>query len=379
MKVLSLEDDREGGMTLRKKVWAFLAISFLFFSVLPFPPAFAGTPSKEDEKEIALGKKVCEQVEEKWQRVADPVRVARLQAILQRILPEAKRPLEYEVRLIEDDQPNAFSLPGGFIYFTTGMIQFAKSDAELAAIMAHEMVHAEKKHVMIQSARNERLSLIALAVAVASKGEAAAVIMANVVQVAVLNAYSRDLEKEADYGALEILHDTGFPVASAVTVMERLAEERLKHPYVDPGVFMDHPDLPERIDYLIRKIKDSGWPLNRKEPLHLLRTAVAESGSLLLLTVDGKPAWSGQRNDVTRSFLEGIRRKLDQSLQMELLPNDIALFREAGDVSVRVGPQVIVRGRDLPDGMGPLEELAGNLRKAIIDAKRTHPMGHYLL
>ena len=183
-----------------KKAFTFLWLFLLvLFALLP-AQVFAGDLTREDEKEVALGRKVCEQVEKRWERVADPVRIARLEVILQRLVPETQRPLEYEVRVISEDQPNAFSLPGGFMYFTTGMLGFAKSDSELAAVMAHEMVHTEKKHIMIQSARNERLSILALAIAIASQGKAAAMIMANIAQVAILNAYSRDLEKEADSG-----------------------------------------------------------------------------------------------------------------------------------------------------------------------------------
>lgn len=362
-----------------KKFFTFLGL-FLFLLFLVSPAqSYAGALTKEDEKEIALGKRVCGEVEKRWERIADPVRIARLEVLLERLVPETKRPFDYEVRLISDDQPNAFSLPGGFMYFTTGMIDFAKSDSELAAVMAHEMVHTEKKHVMIQSARNERLSLLALVVAVASKGEAAAVIMANIAHVAIMNAYSRDLEKEADLGALKMLNATGFPVAAAITVMERLSEERLKRPYVDPGVFMDHPDLPERIDYIAKMIADAGWPLRRKEPLHLLRTAIEAGENRLLLAVDGKPVWSGPPEAQSRLFLEETARRLDRFLQMELLPSDITVGRDEQGPLLRVGPGVIAREKDLPKGMSSLEVFSGNLRKALIDAQRAHPMGRYLL
>ena len=362
-----------------KKAFTFLGLFLTILLALSPVQANAGAPSRDDEKEVALGKKVCEQVEKKWERVMDPVRVARLEAILQQLVPEAERPLEYEIRVISEDQPNAFSLPGGFIYFTTGMLGFARSESELAGVMAHEMVHTEKKHIMIQSARNERLSLLALAVAIASKGEAAAVIMANIAQVAILNGYSRDLEKEADLGALKMLKATGFPVSAAVTVMERLSEERLKHPYVDPGVFMDHPDLPERIAYMTRMIRDAGWDLHRKEPLHLLRTAVEDRGNRLFLTVDGKAAWSGPSDEKTRHLLEEVRFLLDRYLQMELLPSDITVGRDENGPLLRVGPGVIAREGVVPKGMASLQSFSENLRKILVEAQRMHPMGHYLL
>jgi len=370
------------GDPLQKK--AFLTrilLVFLFQSLFLSCPTWApaATESGVDKKEEALGRKVCEQVEKRWVRVTDPIPVARLETIQQKLIPLVERPLPYEVRVISEDRPNAFSLPGGFVYFTSGMLDFAKSDSELASIMAHEMVHADKKHGMIQSARNERLSLLALAVAIASRGEAAAVIMANIAQVAILNSYSRDLEREADLEALKMLNSAEYPVSSAITVMERLSEERLKHPYFDPGVFMDHPDIPERLDYMTKAIREAGWPLHRKEPLHLLKVAIVQDGNRLSLAVDGKPAWGGPAAPETRSCLEGAGRVLDRYLQMELLPNDIAVRKDHGGSSLRVGPGLVVREKDLAPGMGSLESFAEALRKALVEAQRTHPMGHYLL
>ena len=178
---------------------------------------------------------------------------------------------------------------------------------------------------------------------------------------------------------MKMLNASGFPVSAAVTVMERLAEERLKHPYVDPGVFMDHPDLPERIGYMILMIREAGWPLHRKEPLHLLRTAVEARDDRLLLTVDGRPVWSGSGEEQTRSFLEEARRSLDRYLQMELLPSDIALAQDGGNPSLRVGLGLIAREKDLPKGMESLKAFSENLRKALVDAQKAHPMGRYFL
>jgi len=83
---------------------------------------------EDDSKEIALGRKVAEQVEKTWERVTDPTITARLNMILTHFRPHLERDLPYEVRAIKDDEiPNAFSLPGGIVYFTTGMIQLAKA------------------------------------------------------------------------------------------------------------------------------------------------------------------------------------------------------------------------------------------------------------
>jgi len=81
---------------------------------------------EDNAKEIALGRKVAEEVEKNWERVTDPAVTARLNMILSHFKPHLERNLPYEVRVIKDDNvPNAFSLPGGIVYFTTAMIKFA--------------------------------------------------------------------------------------------------------------------------------------------------------------------------------------------------------------------------------------------------------------
>ena len=176
---------------------------------------------EDNAKEIALGRKVAEEVEKNWERVTDPAVTARLNMILSHFKPHLERNLPYEVRVIKDDNvPNAFSLPGGIVYFTTAMIKFAKSDAELAGVMAHELAHAEKKHVMIQVARNQRLSLLSLGIIVATGGQAAALLLTNVAQVAI-KTHTVAPRGRTDMIAL-ISREGRLPPFCHVTLLERL-------------------------------------------------------------------------------------------------------------------------------------------------------------
>ncbi len=150
-----------------RKLLPLLLILFLFCR------PFAVQGADELQKEIALGQKVSADVEKQWERVADPALCARLNMALNRMVPYLSRPLPYEVRVVREDMVNAFSLPGGIVYFTTGMLNFLRSDAEIAAILAHELIHADKRHVMIQAARSSKISLAALVLLIASHGSAA--------------------------------------------------------------------------------------------------------------------------------------------------------------------------------------------------------------
>ena len=157
---------------MRKRLTAIGYVLVLSIFIL-FSSSLCEADTEEQDREIKLADKVSKQVEKQWDRVTDPVRVARVTMILSRLTPFTERDLPFEVRLVEEKRPNAFALPGGRIYMTTGMLEFCRSDDEVASILAHELVHTDRKHGMIQSSRNQRLTLGALAVIIATGGSGA--------------------------------------------------------------------------------------------------------------------------------------------------------------------------------------------------------------
>jgi len=335
---------------------------------------------EDSSKEIALGRKVAEEVEKNWERVADPTVTARLNMILSRFKPHLERDLPYEVRVIKDDDvPNAFSLPGGIVYFTTAMIKFAKSDAELAGVMAHELAHAEKRHVMIQVARNQKLSLLSLGIIVATGGQAAAVLLTNVAQVAIMNSYSRDLEEEADMIGLDLLTKAGYPPSAMVTLLERLTEEEIKRPYFDPGIYQSHPKLKDRIEYLTNAIKSNGLSLNRKEVLGLLRVDTVNEDGFCILTIDDEIIVKVKGDEKTSLVLKDMAEKLDKSLKLELEPYEIKVLDYRGTKCLCVGPDMIVSQDDLPPDAPSLEKMRDAILLALEKARQKHTFTNFIL
>lgn len=297
--------------------------------------------------------------------------------LLNRFLPLLDRPLPYEIRIIRDEMINAFSLPGGTIYFTTGIIDFLRTDGEIAAIIAHELIHADKGHVMIQTARASKISLAGLLLLVASQGSVGPMILTNLAQIAVTNSYSKDLEREADREGFRILEGAGFPPAAMITALEAMAYDQLKHPYFDQGVFMTHPELSERIAYLLENARENGFPVQRKTALHLLRPSVMEEGERLILLMDGNPVWSVPRGTENTALLAEISMKIDTFLQMETPPYEIQVLSLSGGKALRVGP-ALVAAEPLPSGAEPLESFRNALVHSLGKARDTHPGAHYL-
>ena len=324
----------------------------------------------ELEREREIGRRALARIEEQWPLKSDPAIAARLDMILRRLEPHMERRIPYEIRLIETEALNAFCLPGGFIFFTTGIIDLLKTDSELAAVMAHEMIHADQRHSLRMAAESNKVTLAALAVMLLSGGAAAPIILAQVAQVAITSAYTMDLEEEADRMGLDALIASGYSPTGMVTLMERFMDEELKQPIRDYGIYMDHPTSKKRLQATLATLRERGIPVARKHPLGLLRTAFRETKGRTELMVDGVAVWGGKRTQRTREALEEARAILDDDLQLELAPYDVHLIGDALYIKSRLvtGPV---------EDMDPPGQFRAALLKALDSARRKHPSAKY--
>jgi Zn-dependent protease with chaperone function len=338
-------------------------------------------PSDATPQEIKISERASSEIEKNWPVLVNPVYRAKVETIVNRLSPHMERNLPYDVGIIDHKMVNAFALAGGRMYVTTGMLDFVKTDVELAGVIAHEMVHADRKHVIIQSARNNRMTLLAIMAAIASKGSAAAMIAANVLQVAIMGAYSIDLEKEADALGIDVLARAGYNPVGMLTIQERLKEERLKHPDIDPGIYQTHPEADERIAAAEKYLNDHGVPIRRKYALGNLRPSVGEtSGDLsTALFIDDDVVWRGRGDEPTRELFGRVADALREHLQLETVPFDIRVESgpDGANQAFYVGPRKIVAAEEAPPGAEPLPALRENVQRALSRARMDHPMADY--
>ena len=285
---------------------------------------------------------------------------------------------------------------------TSGMMEFLHSDAEIASVIAHELVHSDRRHAMIQAARSQRLSILTLGAIVLSGGSAAPIILANLLQTAITNSYSIDLEREADLVGLNALVSAGYPPAAMLTVMEGLAEEQLKHPYVDPGVMMDHPEVKERIAYLTKIIREKGLPLERKRALNFLIVSVRSENGMRSLSVDGVEIVRAPDGEKATTVLSDMKTAMDRCFQLELSPSEIQVVafsdarprptaslqqskRRNDPVATKTPPRrglrvgnTVVFDESLPGAEPSLEVMRARLLDALLRAQTRHPIARYL-
>ncbi|MDR2779921.1 MAG: M48 family metallopeptidase [Synergistaceae bacterium] len=367
-------------------IFAVIAVVMFFASgaVIAAPDAVSPDMSPRSDatpQEKKLSDRAAAEIEKTWPVLVNPVYRAKVETIVNRLSPYMERNLPFDIGIIDHKMVNAFALAGGKMYVTTGMLDFVKTDTELAGVVAHEMVHADKKHVIIQSARNNRMTLLAIATAIVSKGSAAAMVAANVLQVAIMGAYSIDLEKEADGLGIDILARAGYNPVGMLTVQERLKEERLKHPDINPGIYQTHPETDERIASAEKYLNDHGIPIRRKYALGNLRTSVGEtSGDIeATLLIDDTEVWRGRGDEPTRKLFGRVAGDLWEYLQLETVPFDVRI-ESGGDGANQVfyvGSRKIAASDELPQGTEPLRTLRENVQKVLSDARMTHPMADY--
>jgi predicted Zn-dependent protease len=152
--------------------------------------------------------------------------------------------------VLDDDEVNAFTPGGGYVYIHRGLMNYLNSEAELAAVLAHEVGHDVARHPARTQTRGVLMSVGAIAAAIASGSEAIAQ-MANIGATAWIQGYGRDNEMEADRLGLEYATKAGYRPEAMVQVFRVLrdqesfelqrAKDEEREPNIYHGVFSDHP------------------------------------------------------------------------------------------------------------------------------------------
>jgi predicted Zn-dependent protease len=144
-----------------------------------------------------------------------------LNRIGQRIAGCCHRPyLAYHFAAVEEGGANAFALPGGYIYFTRDLLKELKTEAQLAAVLSHEIGHVVARDTLV--AMSEQLGMTALVVAAQAGGSADLARGSRFVAAVLSLQYSRDDEKEADLAGLSYMTQAGYDPNGMVETMQIL-------------------------------------------------------------------------------------------------------------------------------------------------------------
>lgn len=217
----------------------------------PIDPAYAKSePSLNREAE--LGRQAAEEIEREVGFVRDPELLAYVDALGQRIVRVSSRPeLTFRFHILDSPEPNAFALPGGYIYVSRGLLLLANSENELANVLAHEIAHVEKKHALSRIEHAEKTSWLTtlgiLAAAALGGGDALGAVQAATA--GAVAAYSREQEREADQWGQELVRRAGWDPRGMADFLRSLENQARIQQGASryAGFFDSHPSTPERV------------------------------------------------------------------------------------------------------------------------------------
>ena len=182
----------------------------------------------------------------------DPSLTEYVKSVGKRLAAVSDRKLPYEFVVINNSVPNAWALPGGKIAVNRGLLLEMNNEAELAAVLGHEIVHAAARHGARGMERGMLLQGAVAVTGIAAGGSNYANLAVRGAQMAaglITQKYGRDAEREADLYGMQYMSQAGYDPQAAVSLQEvfvRLSKDR-DTDWLS-GLFYSHPPISKRIE-----------------------------------------------------------------------------------------------------------------------------------
>ena len=199
-------------------------------------------------KEIEIGRQMAREVDQSVKLVDDPVITEYVNRLGQKLVRNSDARVPFTIKVIDDDQINAFALPGGFFYVNTGMILAADNEAGLAGVMAHEIAHVAARHATKNQTKSDIFSIASIPLVFFGGPAAMAVRQAMGLAVPMgFLKFSRDAEREADSLGMQYEYVTGYDPEEFVKLFEKLKTTEKQNKNILAKAFATHPMTDDRI------------------------------------------------------------------------------------------------------------------------------------
>jgi predicted Zn-dependent protease len=200
--------------------------------------------------------------------VTDPSVTRYVQQVGNRLAAVADRPLPYEFVVLNSGELNAWALPGGKIAINRGLLVELQNEAELAAVLGHEIVHAAARHGAQQMEKGQLLQIGAAIATIGASAYGGSELGQVVGQGAAIGAqllqakYGRDDELESDLYGMKYMKLAGYDLQAAVSLQELFVRKYAAGVEQDwmTGLFASHPPSQERVNANRRTMAEQGGP-----------------------------------------------------------------------------------------------------------------------
>jgi predicted Zn-dependent protease len=227
-------------------------------------------PGKGDQ--VKLGQQASDQVKKQEKIVpANDPRVKKLREIGNRLMAaeplKKDEPWKFSFDLIQNKEANAFALPGGPIYFYTGLFDRFLTEDQIAGVLAHEITHIRKEHWAYAYRDQQKRDLLLFGILLGTNANRTTADLLSIGSELVFGLpYSRRHETESDDIGLAMMIKAGYNpqgIVDAFKVLETMTKNASK----PPEWISTHPDTSKRIKALETKVKALKGPFNPQIPV----------------------------------------------------------------------------------------------------------------
>lgn len=221
------------------------AVALLAASVIASaPPAHA--IGLKDEQE--LGARFALEARRRLPLLREPAVTAYLRRVASRIVARLDaQQFDYRFYVVREPTLNAFAVPGGYVYVHAGLLEQVTSEAQLAGVLAHEIVHVHAHHVVRQEEQTALINyatILGLFLSAVHPALGAGAVSAGA---AAQLKYARQYEQEADHVGLGLMRDAGFDPMGMPSFLRLVLKTQQLNPSEVPPYFLSHPLTEERI------------------------------------------------------------------------------------------------------------------------------------
>ena len=254
-------------INIKNKFKLFILFTWIFFLLgisgcAGFQTYNAATGRQEfifipTDEEVTMGKEIHQKLLSEYKLSSDQAKVSRLRRIGARVSQVSDRQdYQYHFFLIEKDELNAFTVPGGNVYCFTGLFDKLKTDDQIASVLAHEVGHCAARHTVKKFQASMGYSLVGNIVfntlKIQDQTKRLLASGSNALMNLIFSAYSRQDEFQADHLGVKYLDRAGYKVNAMIETFEILKKE--SNGPQPPLILRTHPYIDDRIEAVKKEI-----------------------------------------------------------------------------------------------------------------------------
>jgi len=252
--------------------------------------------------EVSIGNMIAAKVSRQFKISKDPQKIHRVTMIGEKIVGvNDRKDLKYHFNVIEEDELNAFTTPGGHIYINSGLIE-KTTDDELACVIGHEIGHVAARHIAKKIQAQIGYDIL-VNIALSKSGAAELRRASSIGFDLLLRGYSREDELLADRLGAKYAYKAGYDPYAMISFLKQLKDSKKEkigfgflrtHPYISQRIKMLDMEIPAIVDKVDKKTIAGDKPVGQQKTLNLKSVTSSEKRPLKVMCPSCRKIFSGK-------------------------------------------------------------------------------------